>query len=166
MHSKFSHVVACTRNFFYNCVIFHCMCISHFVYPHICWYTLQLFLLFDSCKKNAAFEHWCASICLSCRYLVVSDFFVTPSTVACQVLLPTEFPWQEYWSGLPFPSPGDTPDPRIEAMSPALAGRFLTTEPRGKPHLFESLLSIPLGFHLGVKLLDHMVILCLNYFPQ
>ena len=91
---------------------------------------------------------------------------MTPSTVARQAPLPMEFPWQEYWSGLAFPSPGDIPDPRIEAVSPALAGRFLTTQPPGKPHLFESLLSIPLGFHLGVKLLDHMVILFLNYFPQ
>ena len=43
------------------------------------------------------------------------------------------FPRQEYWSGLPFPSPGDRPSLRIEPMSPALAGRFFTTEPPGKP---------------------------------
>ena len=43
------------------------------------------------------------------------------------------FPRQEYWSGMPFPSPGDIPDPEIEPMSPALAGRFFTTEPPGKP---------------------------------
>ena len=43
------------------------------------------------------------------------------------------FPRQEYWSGLPFPSPGDLPDPGIEPMSTALAGRFLTAEPPGKP---------------------------------
>ena len=43
------------------------------------------------------------------------------------------FPRQEYWSGLPFPSPGDPPDPGIETASPALAGRFFTTEPPGKP---------------------------------
>ena len=42
------------------------------------------------------------------------------------------FPWQEYWSGLPFPSPGDLPHPGIELTSPALAGRFFTTEPLGK----------------------------------
>ena len=40
---------------------------------------------------------------------------------------------QEYWSGLPFPSPGELLDPRIKLMSPALAGRFFTTEPPGKP---------------------------------
>jgi len=35
---------------------------------------------------------------------------------------------QEYWSGLPFPTPGDLSDPGIEPTSPALAGRFFTTE--------------------------------------
>ena len=40
---------------------------------------------------------------------------------------------KEYWHGLPFPSPGDIPNPRIKPMSPALAGRFFTTEPPGKP---------------------------------
>ena len=44
------------------------------------------------------------------------------------------FPRKEYWSGLPFPSPGDPPDPGIKPQSHALAGRFFTTEPPGKPH--------------------------------
>ena len=43
-----------------------------------------------------------------------------------------QFPKQEYWGGLPFPSPGALPDPGIELASPALAGRFFTTEPPGK----------------------------------
>ena len=43
------------------------------------------------------------------------------------------FPRQEYWSGLAFPFPGDLPDPGIEPACPALAGRFFTTEPPGKP---------------------------------
>ena len=42
------------------------------------------------------------------------------------------FSRQEYWSGLPFPSPGDLPKPGIKPASPALTGRFLTTEPSGK----------------------------------
>ena len=41
---------------------------------------------------------------------------------------------QEYWSGLPFPSPVDLPRPEIELKSSALAGGFFTTVPRGKPH--------------------------------
>ena len=40
---------------------------------------------------------------------------------------------QEYWSELPFPSPGYLLDPGIEPMFPALAGRFFTTEPPGEP---------------------------------
>ena len=56
-----------------------------------------------------------------------------PWTVAHQALLSMGFPRQEYRSGLPFPSPGDLPDPGIKPSSPALAGRFFTTEPLGKP---------------------------------
>jgi len=44
------------------------------------------------------------------------------------------FPKQEYWSGLPFPSPGDVSDPGIRPASPAWAGRFFTTEIPGKPN--------------------------------
>ena len=43
------------------------------------------------------------------------------------------FPRQEYWCGLPFPPPGDLPDPEIQPSSPALAGGFFTTEPPRKP---------------------------------
>ena len=54
----------------------------------------------------------------------------------CQALLSMEISRQEYWSGLPFPSPEDFPNPRIKPLSlvsPALAGRFFTTTPTGKP---------------------------------
>ena len=57
-------------------------------------------------------------------------------TVAHQAPLSMEFPRQEYWNRLPFSFPGDLPDPGIELTSPALAGRFFTTEPPGKPILF------------------------------
>jgi len=43
------------------------------------------------------------------------------------------FSKQEYWSGLPFPSPEDLPEPGIEPASPALEGGFFTTEPAGEP---------------------------------
>ena len=52
-------------------------------------------------------------------------------TVTHQASLSLGFPRQEYWSGFPFPSPGDLPDPRIEPGSPALAGRCFTNEPPG-----------------------------------
>ena len=58
--------------------------------------------------------------------------FATPCTVARQAHPSMEFSRQEYWSGLPFPSPGDLPDPGIKPLSPALAGGFFTTEPPGK----------------------------------
>ena len=67
---------------------------------------------------------------------VVSDSHVTPWTVACQALLSMELSWQEYWSGLSFPPPGDLPDPASKPESPvapALAGGFFITEPPGKP---------------------------------
>ena len=44
--------------------------------------------------------------------------FASPQTVACQAPQSTEFSRQEYWSGLPFPSPGDLPNPGIEPRSP------------------------------------------------
>ena len=53
-------------------------------------------------------------------------------TVACQDLLPMEFSRHEYWSGLPFPSPGDLPEPGTEPASPALTSGFFTAEPRAK----------------------------------
>ena len=52
----------------------------------------------------------------------------TPWTVACQALLSMGFSRQEYWSGLPFPSPGDLPDPGIEPGSPALQADSLPSE--------------------------------------
>jgi hypothetical protein len=45
------------------------------------------------------------------------------------------FSRREYWSGFLFPPPGDFPNPETEPMSPALVGRFFTTEPPGKPKL-------------------------------
>ena len=60
--------------------------------------------------------------------LVTFNSFVTPWTVAHQAPLSMGFPRQEYWSGLPFPFPGDLPNPRIELASPALAGKFFSTE--------------------------------------
>ena len=58
---------------------------------------------------------------------------VTPWTAARQAPLSMDFSRQEYWSGLPFLPPGHLPYPGIEPASPALAGRFFTTQPPGKP---------------------------------
>ena len=75
------------------------------------------------------------SLCAHAQSLSPVPPFVTPWTAARQAPLPMEFPRQEYWSRLPFPPPEDLPDPGIEPTSPALAGRFFTTEPAGKPSL-------------------------------
>ena len=53
-----------------------------------------------------------------------------------QAPLSMEFIKQEYQSGLPFPTPGDLPNPEIEPKFPTLAGGFFTTEPPGKPILY------------------------------
>ena len=89
---------------------------------------------------------------LMCGMCVLShiQLFERPWTVAHQAPLSMEFSRQEYWSGLPFPSPGDLPDLGIEppstasSESPALEGRFFTTEQPGKPLATEtSLLKYP-----------------------
>ena len=59
--------------------------------------------------------------------------FLTLWTVACQAPLSLGLSKQEHWSGFSFPSPGDPPNPGIEPVSSALAGRFFTTQPPGKP---------------------------------
>ena len=74
--------------------------------------------------------HVCAQLCSHVQ------LFETLWTVAHQAPLFTGFSRQEYWSGLPFPSPGDLPKAGIEPkspVSPVLAGRFFTTEQLGKP---------------------------------
>ena len=59
--------------------------------------------------------------------------FATPLTIAHQAPLSMGFPRQEYWSGLPFPFPGDLPDPGIERRPPVLQAAALPSEPLGKP---------------------------------
>ena len=82
--------------------------------------------------------------CTSCRLSILAlrkrkwllnhvRLFVTLWTVAHQAPLSMGFSKQEYWSGLPFPSPGDFSDPGIKAVSPALQADALSSEPSGKP---------------------------------
>ena len=77
----------------------------------------------------------CVCVCVYARS-VVSDSLRPPWTVAHQASLYMGFSRQEYWSGLPFPTPGDLSDPGIEPTSlvpSTLAGRFFTTNPPRKP---------------------------------
>ena len=65
------------------------------------------------------------------------QLFMTLWTVVCQAPLSMEFSRQEYWSGLPFPFPGDLPEPGIDLtslVSPALAGGFFTTSTTWETH--------------------------------
>ena len=61
--------------------------------------------------------------------------FATPWTIAYQAPPSMRFSRQEYWSGLPFPSPRDLPDPEMEPGTPAFQADALTSEPPGKPNL-------------------------------
>ena len=72
-------------------------------------------------------------MCMHAQSLSRVLLFVIPWSVACQASLSMEFPRQEYWSGLPFPSPQDLLNPVIEPVSlvpPALAGGLFTTVPK------------------------------------
>ena len=73
----------------------------------------------------------------------MSDLLRHHRLYTCQAPLSMGFSRQEYWSGLPFPSPGGLPAPRIKPASLALADRLFTTEPLGKPPLL----------HLGINIL-------------
>ena len=73
---------------------------------------------------------------------------VTPWTIALQAPLSMKFSRQEYWSRLLFPTPRDLPDPGIEPTSPAMAGRFFTTEPPRKP-------IIEIRYSINIMYLNH-----------
>ena len=95
---------------------------------------------------------------------------MTQWTVAGQALLSIGFFRQEYWSGWPFPPPGDLPDPGIEPTSPsspALAGSFFTADPPGKlclellsTHLFSFWLCQVLAATCGIFAELHGLLLC------
>ena len=73
---------------------------------------------------------------MSAQLLICIQLFVTPWTAAYQAPLSMAFSRQEYWSELPFPTPGDLPDPWVKPVSftsLALTGGFVTTAPSGKP---------------------------------
>ena len=76
------------------------------------------------------FKH--IEVCMYFRCSVVSDS-VIPWTVAHQAPLSMEFSRQEYWGRLPFPFPGELPDPELKPKSPALQADSLLSEPPGKP---------------------------------
>ena len=98
----------------------------------------------------------CSFLFVSVQLLSHGQLFLAPWTAARQAPLPMEFPRQEYWSRLPFPPPEDLPDPGIEPTSPALAGRFFTTEPAGKPSLKPAEKPLLVTKTSPTKVLDHV----------
>ena len=79
---------------------------------------------------------WSTEQCRCCGRASVAKLcltFATPWTVACQASLFMGFPRPEYWSGLPFPSPGDLPNPGMERGSPMLQVDSLPVEPPARP---------------------------------
>ena len=92
----------------------------------------------DADQRTGGQRHQAASVvalclfgCNACMLSCLSrvQLFATPWTVACQASPSMGFSRQEYWSGLPFPSPGDLPHLGIEPRSPALQADALTSEP-------------------------------------
>ena len=129
--------ISCTAGVIHTCV---CVCVSvcvylnHFaVYLKCCRYTsIKKKLILQWLNKIKIIYY---SFLYSHLVVVVQSlncvWFLRPHGLLCQAPLSTGFPRQEYWSGLPFPSPGDRHDPGIKPSSPTC--RFFTTEPPGKP---------------------------------
>ena len=82
------------------------------------------------CKRGQAWKEK-----VKVKFLSHIWLFATPWTVAHQAPSPMEFSRQEYWSGLPYPSPGNLPDPGIEPRSPAMQADALPSETPGKPSM-------------------------------
>ena len=81
---------------------------------------------------NSPFPYTITSWKVKVKSISRVRLFATPWTVAYQAPPSMGF-FKQYWSGLPFPSPGDVPDPGTEPSSPALQADALTSEPPGKP---------------------------------
>ena len=85
--------------------------------------------------------------------------FLTPWTVAHQVPLSMGFSRQEYWSGLPFPPPGNLLNSEIKPESSALVGGFFTTEPPGKPQIIYNLCQRGYFWILSIEDSIHQIVL-------
>ena len=97
--------------------------------------------------NGSTYHTWrCTGITFTVKSLSCIWLFETSWTVACQAPLSMGFSRQEYWRGLPFPSPRDLPNPQIEPVSPILADRFFTTESLGKPEITADLIKWRSGF--------------------
>ena len=117
-----------TFRFLFNLIsIFISKCFPQDSSVRILWFSQDCFLVIpQTCYFLPPSLWWC----VLCRV----QLFVTPRTVTLQTPLSMEFSKQEYWSGLPFLSPGDLPNLGIEPKSSTLQADFLLSEPLGKPY--------------------------------
>ena len=101
-------------------------CVFVYLHGHVkLSQTSQCFIhIFWSIQSESEVTQSCLTLC-------------DPWTVAHQAPSSMGFSRQEYWSGLPFPSPGDLPDPGIEPRSPTLQADALTSAPPGKPGVYK-----------------------------
>ena len=97
-----------------------------------CWGLSQLFHSPLSLSSRGSLVLWCITYNCGCLVGKLCPTLATPWTVVFQAPLSMGFSRQEYWSGLPFPSPGDLLDPGTEPGSPALQADALPSEPPGK----------------------------------
>ena len=107
-------------------------------------HLVSIFIILQKCSMGAWKECIipcvcvCVCVCVCARARAKSLYLCPTLCNPMDYSLPGSSVYQEYWSGLPYPPPGDLPDPGIKPASlrsPALIGRFLTTGPPGKPFL-------------------------------
>ena len=114
-------------------------------------------------KENCHCKHFEMVKFIVFQLLSHVQLFATPWTVAHQAPLSTRFSRQEYWGGLPFPSPGDLPDPRIRPKSPALHVGSLSLSHQGSPLKFINHINMDNREKYQVnygKLYDHLSCRC------
>ena len=118
-----------TRVYFY-------MCTAHLRDNVLCLFVSVVTYHLQIQNCNWWSHKWGVQYCSGhvCVYVLASKLCLTLcDPIACKASLTMGLSRQEYWSGLPFPSPGDLPNPGIEPGSPALQGDSLLSEPPGKP---------------------------------
>ena len=102
-------------------VKYHRVCVCVCVCVFVCCVSLNTSLLVGTTRWPSAILY----VCMGAKSLQSYPTLCDPRTVTCQAPLSMGFSRQEYWSGLPFLSPGELPHPGIEPLTPALAGRYL-----------------------------------------
>ena len=125
---------------FYGWVISHCIYMYHILFHSSLGGHLGSFHVLTM-KNSTAMNIEGEVKSLSHVWL-----FATLWSIAHQTPLSMGFSRQEYWSGLPFPSPGDLPNPGIEPRSPTLQADALTSEPPGKPNIEGTCAFLNYGF--------------------